>query len=189
MSRIGKKPIEILEGVSVSIQGNEALVSGPKGTQMLTLKNGISVSVSDEKVKVSAKGNNKETKAFYGLTRAQLANMIKGVSLGFEKTLELVGVGFRAQTTRDELTLSLGFSHPVRVKAPEGIVFSVAEGKGGNARVTISGIDRQLVGQVSAKIRKIKPPEPYKGKGIRYLSERVRKKAGKAAKAVGVTAS
>lgn len=188
MSRIGKKLIQVEKGVTVTLEGNKVLVSGPRGIQTLTLKNGVSVSLSTGTVTISAEGKDKETKAFHGLTRAQVANMIKGVSLGFEKTLELVGVGYRAQIVGDELTLSLGFSHPVKVKAPEGITFSVAEGKGGNVTVTVSGIDRQLVGQIAAKIRNIKPPEPYKGKGIRYLSERVRKKAGKAAKAIGVAA-
>lgn len=185
MSRIGRKPIDILEGATVSINHNIVDVKGPKGEQSFNVQNGIEVKVADGKVIVSSK--EQEAAPLYGLTRAIIANMITGVTKGFEKKLELVGVGFRAAVAGDELTLSLGFSHPVKMKAPIGITFSVSEGKSQGSIVTVTGIDKHLVGQVAATMRGFRPPEPYKGKGIRYLGERIRKKAGKAAKAVGTT--
>lgn len=186
MSKIGKKPIEIPEGVSVAIKGNSVEVSGPKGTLSYAVEKGVNVKMSEGKLIASLQTGEVKLTALHGLTRAILANMMTGVAGGFEKKLELVGVGFRAVAVSDELTLSLGFSHPVKIKAPSGITFATSEAKtGSGAVVTITGIDKQLVGQVAAKIRSIKPPEPYKGKGIRYLGEKIRKKAGKAAKTVG----
>lgn len=181
MSKIGRKPVEIKQGVTVSHEGGIVKVNGPKGLLSFALPQGVLVNVEDNKVIVSQKKANIATgKAAFGLTRATIANMVKGVVDGFEKKLELSGVGYRAQASPSDLTLSLGFSHPVRISAPEGITFGVFENV-----ITVSGIDKAIVGNTAAKIRSLKPPEPYKGKGIRYLGERIRRKAGKAAKAVG----
>lgn len=188
MSRIGKKHIEIAGEATVELKNDTVVVIGPKGAQTLHLEKGISVKVQDGKVIVEAPNKQKQLTALHGLTRAMLANMITGVTKGFEKTLELVGVGYKAVVSGDELTLSLGFSHPVKIKAPQGITFSVGDPKGSvGVPVTISGVDKQSVGEVAATIRRLKPPEPYKGKGIRYRNERIRKKAGKAAKTLGGT--
>lgn len=181
MSKIGRQPIAITNGVTVTVSGKQVTVAGPKGTVTYTVPSGILVAVEGDQVVVSQEaGKEHETKALFGLTRANLANCVKGVSDGFEKKLELVGVGYRAQTSGTELTLSLGFSHPVKIKAPAGITFAVAENV-----VSVKGTDPVLVGNTAAKIRAIKKPEPYKGKGIKYTDERIRRKAGKAAKAVG----
>jgi len=181
MSKIGKIPVVISNGVTVTLQGNTVLVTGPKGSLSYVLPKGILVAIKESKVQVSQEEETKEqTKALYGLVRALIANMVKGVSEGFEKKLELSGVGYRAQLSGNDLTLSLGFSHPVKIKAVEGIKFSVVENV-----ITIGGIDKSLVGNLAAHIRAIRPPEPYKGKGIKYQGERIRRKAGKAAKAVG----
>ncbi len=181
MSRIGKIPVLIKQGVEVFIDGNSVKVKGAKGSLEFAIPKNIKVALGDDKVTVSQnKEFAEETKEVYGLTRAYIANMIKGVSDGFEKKLELSGVGYRAQGAGKELTLSLGFSHPLKVMAPEGITFSTADNI-----ITVSGIDKTLVGDTAAKIRAIRPPEPYKGKGVRYLGEKIRRKAGKAAKAIG----
>lgn len=177
MSKIGKIPIEIKEGVTVSIENGKVNIIGSRGNFSYFLPEGIAVEKTDNKLVVS---QTKNISSLFGLARATLANMITGVSTGFEKQLELSGVGFRAQVTGNNLILSLGFSHPVKVTAPAGINFKVSENT-----ITISGIDKVLVGDTAAKIRSIKPPEPYKGKGISYKGERIRRKAGKAAKAVG----
>lgn len=183
MSKIGKIPVSIKEGTEILIDGQNVKVKGVKGELEFKVPNGISVSLSDGKLNVSQeKKNNKDTSALYGLTRAQIANMVKGVSEGFEKKLELSGVGFRAEAQGSNLTLHVGFSHPVKI-SESGISFTVSENV-----ITISGIDKTLVGNVAAKIRDIKPPEPYKGKGIKYQGERIRRKVGKAAKAIGATA-
>ncbi|MFH1186795.1 MAG: 50S ribosomal protein L6 [Candidatus Levyibacteriota bacterium] len=181
MSKIGKKPVEIKEGVTISIENYELKANGPKGTLSVRIPKGIEVKTEANKIIVSQKNeNDPETRALFGLTRALIANIIIGVSVGFEKKLELIGVGFRAQVSGPSLTLSLGFSHPVHFKAPEGIVFTIVENV-----ITVSGIDKILVGDTAAKIRSIKPPEPYKGKGIKYQGEKIRRKAGKAAKTIG----
>ena len=181
MSKIGKQQIEIKEGISVAYEGREVKVTGPKGNMSFKVPVGINVKIEDGKIQVSQKKDqDPETRALFGLTRAIIANMVKGVSVGFEKKLELSGVGYRAQSSGDSLTLSLGFSHPVIVKAPQGISFSVAEGV-----ITVSGINKDTVGNTAAEIRKLRPPEPYKGKGIKYVGEKIRRKAGKAAKAIG----
>lgn len=187
MSRIGRRPIDIIEGTTASFADGSLEVKGVKGTLSYTMEEGIDLSIVDAKVFVSTKQRDQKHTALFGLTRAVINNMILGVSKGFEKKLELIGVGFRATVLEDELTLMLGFSHPVKIKAPDGITFSVLEGKSQGTIVSISGIDKHLVGQVAATIRDKKPPEPYKGKGIRYLNERIRKKAGKAAKTVGAS--
>lgn len=184
MSKIGKIPVVIKEGVSVAIDRDKIKVSGIKGELMFKIPKGIKAQVSNGKVLVSqSKKNDLNTKPLYGLTRAQISNMIKGASEGFEKKLELIGVGFRAQVEDQNLTLFVGFTHPVKV-TEEGVSFSVSENI-----ITVSGIDKILVGNIASKIRSIRPPEPYKGKGIRYLGERIRRKAGKAAKAIGAAGS
>lgn len=180
MSKIGKIPVIVKEGIEVMLEGKNVRAKGPKGELSFTIPNGISVSLSDGKVLVAQeKKNDRETTSLYGLTRAQIANMVKGVSEGFEKKLELSGVGFRAEAQGSNLTIYVGFSHPVKVNQ-EGVNFSVEENV-----VTVSGIDKTLVGNTAARIRNIKPPEPYKGKGIKYQGERIRRKVGKAAKAIG----
>ena len=181
MSKIGKQPVLITKGVTVTITGQQVSVTGPKGSSLYTIPEGITAQVEEDKVIVSQeKGKEELTKSLFGLTRANIANLIKGVNEGFEKKLELSGVGYRAQMTGNDVTISIGFSHPVKVAAPRGIKFGVAENV-----ISVSGIDPVLVGNIAAAIRKIKPPEPYKGKGIKYVGEYIRKKAGKAAKAVG----
>lgn len=180
MSKIGKTPIIIKTGVNVNVENQNVNISGPKGSLSFKMPEGIKMEIIDEKIIVGqVKENDKLTNALFGLTRAMLANLVEGVTDGFEKKLELAGVGYRAQASGDTLTLSLGFSHPVVVKGVQGITFTVAENV-----ITVSGIDKELVGNTAAKIRSFRPPEPYKGKGIKYLGERIRRKAGKAAKAV-----
>jgi len=178
MSKIGKIPIQLPSGVTFSNEGNRVTITGTKGTLSFLLTEGISVKQEDDKLFVESDNGNQA--ALYGLSRAQLANMVKGVSEGFEKKLELSGVGYRAQVSEKDLLLSVGYSHQVKIPAPEGISFSVSENT-----ITVSGFDKVLVGDIAAKIRMVRKPEPYKGKGISYKGERIRRKAGKAAKAVG----
>lgn len=181
MSKIGKKPVDIKEGVTVFMEAAVVKVNGPKGILAFKIPQGVSVKVSDGKVELSEKNPQADgSRALLGLTRSIISNMITGVSLGFEKKLELSGVGYRAQVSGEDLMLSLGFSHPVKVSPDEGIKFLVVDNS-----IIISGIDKALVGNTAAKIRAIRPPEPYKGKGIKYQGEIIRRKAGKAAKAVG----
>lgn len=181
MSKIAKKPVVINQGVNVSITGQNVVVSGPKGQLSFTMPGGIKAEAVDGQILVSQiKKNDVETNALFGLTRAMLNNLVKGVSEGFTKKLELSGVGYRAQGTGNTLTLAVGFSHPVIIKADQGITFTVEENI-----ITISGSDKAMIGDVAAKVRAVRPPEPYKGKGIKYVGERIRRKAGKAAKAVG----
>lgn len=181
MSKIGKLPITVKEGLRVSVTGQEVTITGPKGDYTYIVPAQIQVTYEDGKMVVSQKNPGDVTsRALYGLTRATLANIIKGADEGFLKKLELAGVGYRAQVQGTDLVLSLGFSHPVKFTPPQGITFSVAENV-----ITISGSDKMLVGDIAAQIRKVRPPEPYKGKGIKYVGEHVRRKAGKAAKAVG----
>ncbi|OGH23796.1 MAG: 50S ribosomal protein L6 [Candidatus Levybacteria bacterium RIFCSPHIGHO2_02_FULL_42_12] len=182
MSRIGRIPIQITQGVSVSLEGSSSVkVVGPKGELSFVLSGVVQVQIKDTKVEVSPAGEFKEAdKPMYGLTRAIIANMIEGVSKGFEKKLELSGVGYRAQVSGNDLILSVGFSHPVTIPAPQGIQFAVSENV-----ITVSGVNKVLVGDIASKIRSVRPPEPYKGKGIKYVGEYIRRKAGKVAKAVG----
>ena len=181
MSKIGKLPIVIKEGVAVTVTGNSATVTGPKGTLTFPIPAGIVVTVADGKAQVGQEEKTREiTKNLYGLTRAMLANMVTGVSVGVDKKLELTGVGYRAQASGSELTLSVGFSHPVKIKAPNDITFTVVENI-----ITVAGTDKAMVGLIASRVRAVRPPEPYKGKGIKYVGEYIRKKAGKAAKAVG----
>lgn len=176
MSRIGKLPVEIKDGVNVAIEGRNVKVSGPKGELNYKLNSQIAIEVADGKAVVSIKKNTKDSGSFYGLTRTILSNMVTGVSEGFEKKLEFHGVGFRANTEGRDLVMALGFSHPVRYTPREGIEIKVEKNV-----ITVSGIDKQLVGQTAAEIRELKKPEPYKGKGIKYEGEHIRRKAGKAA--------
>lgn len=181
MSKIGKMPIELVEGVTVAIDRANVSVTGSKGTLSFVVPGGINVKEEEGKLIVSQKKvDDENTKALFGLTRAILANLVTGVSKGFEKKLELAGVGYRASVAGVDLQLSVGFSHQVKIQALPGISFSVADNT-----ITVSGSDKSLVGNTAAKIRAIRPPEPYKGKGIHYVGERIRRKAGKAAKAVG----
>ena len=180
MSKIAKKPIIIKEGITVNLSDQDVNVSGPKGNLSFRVPFGIKAEVLDGQIIISQdKKNDRGTRALFGLTRSMIANLVEGVSKGFESKLELTGVGFRAQASNDTLTLSLGFSHPVIIKAEPGITFAVNENI-----ITVSGINKMLVGNTAAKIRAIRPPEPYKGKGIKYVGEYIRRKVGKAAKAV-----
>jgi large subunit ribosomal protein L6 len=180
MSRIGQLPIQIPGGVSVSIDDGEVRVKGPKGElQQRVLGEVVSVSVDGAIVHVQRRGEARKHRAAHGLTRTLIANMVEGVSKGYRKNLELQGVGYRVTKSGDRLNLTLGFSHPVEYRPPSGITLSLE----GQNKIRIEGIDKQCVGQVAAEIRALRPPEPYKGKGIRYEGEYVRKKLGKAAKA------
>jgi len=179
MSRIGRLPIPVATNVQVDIEGSTVKVKGPKGELVREFPAGISFSIDDGKVVVARPDDEKRSRALHGLSRSLLANMIAGVSEGYTKTLELQGVGYRATQAGEKVTLAVGFSHPVEVAPPSGIRLEVE----GTTRVHVRGIDKELVGQVAANIRKVRKPEPYKGKGIRYLGERVRRKAGKAGKA------
>lgn len=174
MSRIGKRPILIPENVEVKIEGEIVTIKGPKGELQRTIRPEIKVELKENKIFVSPQIKTKKTKAFWGLFRALLANMVKGVTEGFEKKLQLEGLGFRVTKDEEGLVLQVGFTHPVKIKTPEGIELSVEK-----KIITVSGIDIEKVSQTAAKIRKVKPPEPYKGKGIRYVGEQVRRKAGK----------
>lgn len=174
-------PIQIKDSVTFLIENGIAMVKGGKGELTFVLPKGISAKKEENVVTISQDVEGSPiTRALFGLTRATLANMVQGVDTGFEKKLELVGVGYRAVLQGADLVLSLGFSHPIKVTPPKGITFSVAENI-----ITIAGVDKMIVGDEAAKIRKLRPPEPYKGKGIKYVGEHVRRKAGKAAKAVG----
>ncbi len=176
MSRIGNAPIPLPAGVTVEIEGSTVTVTGPKGTLARTFSERISFALDDGVVRVARGNDERQSRALHGLSRALLANMITGVSAGFVRELQMVGVGYRAALQGSTLELLVGFSHPVRMTAPEGITFEVPE----PTRILVRGIDRQQVGQVAAEIRRVRPPEPYKGKGIRYVDEKVRRKAGKA---------
>ncbi|HEY4685969.1 MAG TPA: 50S ribosomal protein L6 [Dehalococcoidia bacterium] len=177
MSRIGRQPITLPASVKVEIEGSRVSVSGPKGSLSREVVPEMTLHVEEGRLLVTRPSDDQRHRAMHGLTRALLANMVTGVADGFRKTLELVGVGYRAQIQGPTLVLALGFSHPVEVKPPPGISFSV-EGP----RIHVEGIDKELVGQVAADIRKLRPPEPYLGKGIRYQGEYVRRKAGKSGK-------
>lgn len=176
MSRIGKAPIDLPSGVEVKAQGTQVEVKGPKGTLQQEIDPRISVSIEDGVVTLDRSDEERETRALHGLSRALVSNMVVGVSEGYSKELQAVGVGYRANLQGKRLELQVGFSHPVHIEAPDGIEFEVPE----PTRIFIRGIDKQLVGQVAADIRAVRPPEPYKGKGIRYADEHVRRKAGKA---------
>ena len=183
MSRVGKAPIELPSGVEVSVANGVVSVKGPKGDLMETIDARITTTVDDGVVTLSRVDDERQTRALHGLSRALVNNMVIGVTEGYQKDLELVGVGYRAALKGNTLELQVGFSHPVTVEAPDGVEFEVPE----NTKVTVRGIDKQQVGQVAANVRAVRKPEPYKGKGIRYVGEHVRRKAGKAGVAgVGV---
>ena len=181
MSRIGKMPITIPSGVTVNINGNDITVKGPKGELKRVLPPDMSVKMEGSSLTVARPDDSKKHRAYHGLTRSLIANMVEGVSKGFEKTLEITGVGLRAEKTGDNVMLRIGFSHTVEVKPLPGITLAVE----GNNRIKISGINKEIVGEMAAEIRAIRTRDSYKGKGIRYLGELVHLKPGKAGKAVG----
>ena len=178
MSRIGKQPVEIPAGVDVVVDGTRVAVSGPRGSLEQRFHEEIRIVKDDGVIRVERPDDEGFHRSLHGLTRTLIANMVEGVTNGYEKRLEIVGVGYRATLKGSDIELALGFSHPVLVRAPQGIEFEVPAPN----RITIRGIDKQAVGEIAANIRKIRKPEPYKGKGVRYEGEYVRKKAGKAAK-------
>lgn len=194
MSKLAKKPVTIKEGVNVVFENDIVKVNGPKGNLTFKIPQGVDVKSIEGRLVVSLKDptssrsaglrgaskNNQKFGASLGLTRAMISNMVTGVLTGFEKKLELSGVGYRAQATGRDIAISVGFSHPVKITADEGLVFTVDENI-----ITVAGTDKDMVGNMAARIRAIRPPEPYKGKGIKYAQERIRRKVGKAAKALG----
>jgi large subunit ribosomal protein L6 len=179
MSRIGKVPVEILSGVTVELKDGVLTVKGPKGTLTQDIHSQITVEITEKEITVTRSSESKEARSLQGLMRSLIHNMVVGVKEGYEKKLEIVGVGYRAKPNKNKISLSLGFSHPIEVVAPDTIEFKMdAENKN---IIIVSGIDKQLVGEMAAKIRSYKKPEPYKGKGIKYIDEHVPRKAGKAA--------
>ncbi|RMD86809.1 MAG: 50S ribosomal protein L6 [Calditrichaeota bacterium] len=177
MSRVGKKPIEIPQGVEVSVQDHVISVKGPKGTLTRKIVSGIDVEIADGRIDVKRPNETKYYKSLHGLFRTLINNMVEGVTKGFEKKLEIVGVGYRAEMRNNRLILNVGFSHPIVFVPPEEVQIEVE----GQNNITVRGIDKELVGQVAAKIRSFRPPEPYKGKGIKYIDEHIIRKAGKTA--------
>lgn len=178
MSRIGKLPIPLPNAVKVELNNNHLAIEGPKGRLERTLPQQIAIRVEDGTIICERPSDGREHRSLHGLTRTLVANMVTGVSEGFRKDLELVGVGYRVQKQGEDIVLSLGFSHPIRVSPPPGISVEIAD----PTRFAVTGISKELVGQVAADLRKIRPPEPYKGKGLMYRGERIRRKAGKAGK-------
>jgi large subunit ribosomal protein L6 len=181
MSRIGKKPVKIPEGVTVKVDRQTVVATGPKGEQSLNFRPEIKIVQEGSSLNIERVEESPKAKALHGLTRSLVENLVMGVDKGWNKGLELVGVGYRAEVANGALILNVGLSHQVKYPAPAGIIFEVLE----NTKINIKGVDKQLVGETAAQIRRIRPPEPYKGKGIRYIGEVVRRKAGKAAKAAG----
>jgi large subunit ribosomal protein L6 len=179
VSRVGRLPVVLPSGVDVKIDGPHVKVKGPKGELEFSFSPEIEVVINGSEILVNRPSDAREMRSLHGTTRALIQNMVTGVTDGFQKELQLVGVGYRANMEGKDLVLNVGYSHPVVVEPPEGITFEVGER---NQQVFISGIDKQSVGQVAADVRKIRPPEPYKGKGIRYKDEYIRRKAGKAGK-------
>ena len=177
MSRIGKLPVDIPAGVTITVGDKEITVAGPKGTLMVPVQQNTTTKVEDNKIVVTRKNDEPESRAWHGLQRALLNNAVVGVTKGFEKKLEINGVGFRLSGGGQQIEMALGFSHPVKYTAPQGV-----ELKTNKMEITVSGIDKQQVGQVAAEIRALKKPEPYKGKGIKYIDDHIIRKAGKAGK-------
>jgi len=179
MSRIGRLPVDIPAGVQVDLNANKVRVKGPKGELSREFSSLINIKMENNQIKIARNTDKPEERALHGTTRAVLANMIHGVSKGFEVVLEVEGVGYRAEMEGKNLSLFVGYSHPVKIEPPAGIVF---ETEAKTRQIKVSGFDKELVGQVAANIRGVRPPEPYHGKGLRYLGEKVRRKAGKAGK-------
>ena len=175
MSRIGKKPLPIPSDVEVTLEGNDVTVKGPKGQLHRRLHKEMTITLADGELRVTRPSDARQHRALHGLTRALLANMVEGVTKGFSRSLELHGVGYKAEAQAQGVRLLVGYSHPVDYAAPEGIDILIDD----PTRIRVEGISKELVGQVAAEIRKVRPPEPYKGKGIRYVGEHVRRKAGK----------
>src|SRR5579884_1393695 len=180
MSRIGKLPLAVPDKVNVEVKDHSVFVKGPKGELMQPVLDLVDVKLQDGVLTVSRKNDDRKARAAHGLTRTLISNMLEGVTKGFRKSLEIQGVGYRVAKAGENLNFTLGYSHPVQYKAPKGISFTVE----GTTKIHVDGVDKQLVGQVAAEIRELRPPEPYKGKGIRYEGEFIRKKLGKAAKGV-----
>jgi len=178
MSRIGRLPIPIPSGVDITVDGSAVTVTGPKGALGLTVASPIAVAVEDGQLLVTRPDDERESRSLHGLTRTLIANQITGVTTGYSKGLEIVGTGYRVQAKGANIEFALGYSHSITVEPPAGITFAVE----GNNRLTVHGIDKQAVGEVAANIRKLRKPEPYKGKGVRYAGEVVRRKAGKSGK-------
>ncbi len=178
MSRIGRKPITVPSGVKVAIDGRTVTVTGPKGTLSRELPGEIAIVAGADVLKLSRPSDSKTDRSLHGLCRTLVANMVEGVSAGFRKDLEINGVGYRAAKSGSKLTLALGYSHPIEINPPAGISFEVD----GQTKVTVLGHDKELVGQIAAEIRSLRKPEPYKGKGVKYVNEVIRRKAGKAGK-------
>jgi large subunit ribosomal protein L6 len=178
MSRIGKAPITVPSGVDVAIEGQQVTVKGPKGTLSHTIDRPIAVSLEDGVLSVSRPDDERENRALHGLSRSLVNNLVLGVTQGYERKLEIHGVGYRVQLKGNALEFALGFSHPVRIEAPEGITFALES----PTRFSVQGIDKQAVGQVAANIRRLRKPDPYKGKGVRYAGEQIRRKVGKTGK-------
>ncbi|MCI4013057.1 50S ribosomal protein L6 [Brevibacterium sp. ZH18] len=178
MSRIGKNPISVPNGVEVKIDGQDVAVKGPKGDLSVSIAEPITVSLEDGVVTVARPNEERESRSLHGLSRTMINNMIVGVTEGYSKALEIVGTGYRVQAKGSNLEFALGYSHSITVEPPEGISFTVD----GQTKLAVHGIDKQLVGETAANIRKLRKPEPYKGKGVRYVGENVRRKVGKAGK-------
>ncbi len=178
MSRIGKKVITVPSGVEVKLDGNHVTVKGPKGTLSQSLRPEISVEKQENQLLVKRKDDSKLSRSLHGLSRTLVSNMVEGVTQGFTRTLDIVGIGYKARMEGKKMVMAMGYSHPVEIDPPAGITLEVEK----ETRINIKGIDKELVGNVAAKIRAVRPPEPYKGKGITYLGEKVRRKAGKSGK-------
>lgn len=178
MSKIGQLPVNVPNGVTVEINGNTINVSGPKGKLSFNFVKDIEVKTEENQLIIKAKKENKIVRSIWGTTRKIISNMVKGVTEGWSKQLELVGTGYRAEVRGTTLVLTVGYSHPIEIQAPEGVTFKVEK-----SIITVEGPDREVIGQVAANIRGSRPPEPYKGKGVKYVNEVIRRKAGKAAKA------
>ncbi len=178
MSRIGRKPITVPAGVEVAIEGNSVSVKGPKGTLSGTFNSNMTIAKDGDVITVTRPNDEKENRALHGLTRTLIANMVEGVANGYSKTLDIVGIGYRANMQGKDVVLSVGYSHTVTIAAPEGITITCPSPN----QIVVSGADKQKVGQIASEIRGVRPPEPYKGKGIKYADEHVRRKEGKAGK-------
>lgn len=179
MSRIGKQPVTIPSGVTAELKDNVLTIKGPKGELSQDFRPNVIIEITEAEIIITRKDDTKESRSLHGLSRSLISNMVDGVTKGFEKQLEIVGIGYRAQASGNKISLQLGFSHPIEYVAPQGI--EIKMGEEAKNMITISGINKQVVGEVAAKIRSYKKPEPYKGKGIKYLGEKVARKAGKAA--------